>query len=173
MIKNKRGLSGVVVAVIMIALVMAAAAIIWVVVSNMIQGKTKNAENCFGNYDKIKINGIYTCHDSDNNEAQFSISIGDIEIESLLISIYSAGSTSTFELTNIDKLLPNLQNYPRDAGGFGTENVKLPSKNGGLTYIADNFLYVIDKIEISPTIGGSQCGIADTSSVIDDCDALA
>jgi len=168
MIKNKRGLSGVVVAVIMIALVMAAAAIIWVVVSNMIQGKTKNTENCFGNYDKIKINGIYTCHDSTDDNAQFSISIGDIEIESLLVSIYSAGTTKTFELTPGLGSIADLGPYPS-----GTGDVELPSRNGGLTYIASGFPSVIDKIEISPTIGGSQCGIADTMQAIDDCDALA
>ena len=167
MIKNKRGLSGVVVAVIMIALVMAAAAIIWVVVSNMIQGKTKSTENCFGNFDKIQINNLYTCYDDDLDEAQFSISIGDVNVDSILIAIYSEGTTTTFELTNNPKETPGLLPYD----GLST-TTELPAKNGGLTYIASGFGFEIDRIEISPTIGGSQCGVADTLSTIDNCDSL-
>ena len=61
--KNHKGLSGVITAVIMIALVLAAAGIVWGVVNNMLKGQMEGAEACFGNYDKVTINSIYTCYD--------------------------------------------------------------------------------------------------------------
>ena len=71
--KNKRGLSGVIAAVLMIALVMVVSVIVWVVVRNLVEGKLEDVESCFGDYGKITINSRYVCYNFTSNKFQFSI----------------------------------------------------------------------------------------------------
>ena len=52
-IKNKKAISGIVTAVIMIALVMAAAIIVWVVVNNLVTEQLGEAESCFMIFGKV------------------------------------------------------------------------------------------------------------------------
>lgn len=163
----KTGLSGVITAVIMIALVMAAAAIVWGVVNNVIRGQMKNAESCFGNYDKVTINSIYTCYDSTADTFQFSLDIGDIEVDSVIISVSSAGSTNGYTLTNTEQTISGLANY--ESTGFGTDLIKLPGKNAGKTYVANGFTEKPDLIKIAPVIDGQQCEISDSVSGIEVC----
>jgi len=86
--KNRRALSGVVTALILILLSIAAVAIVWASVKKTVSNKLEDAGSCFdvGFSDKVKLNNEYTCFNSSDNSTQFSIDIGDIEIEELLIS---------------------------------------------------------------------------------------
>ena len=173
--ENKKGVSGIIVAVIMIALVMAAGVIVWVVVKNTIEQKTSSTESCFGNFEKVSINPLYTCYDADKRYFNFSISIGDIEVDAIIISIASAGTTKSYEITNTPRAIKDsdgppvkgLANY--GSGGFGTDEIVLPGKNGGLTYISNFFSSDIDRIEISSIIGGNQCGVAERMTDIESC----
>ena len=93
MIKNRKGISGVITAVIMIALVLVAAVIVWVVVRNIVQGQLTGVESCFGVYGKVTINNRYTCYNSSSNKFQFSVNIGDIDVSAVLVSISGEGAT--------------------------------------------------------------------------------
>ncbi len=106
----KKGLSGVITVVIMIALVMAAAAIVWGVVNNLLKDKMESSEACFGNYNKVTINRIYTCYDSTFDTFQFSLNIGDIEVDEVLVSVSSEGSTNSYTLTNEAQTITGLLN---------------------------------------------------------------
>lgn len=169
--KNHKGLSGVITVVIMIALVMAAAVIVWGVVNTLIRGQMESAEACFGNYNKITLNGIYTCYEyisADNYYVHFSLNIGDIEVDSVLVSVSAEGATNSYTLTNEDEVtIPGLANY--GSTGFGTDLIILPSKNAGKTYIANGFTEKPDLIKIAPVINGQQCEISDTLSNIEIC----
>jgi hypothetical protein len=94
--KNNRGLSGVITAVLMIALVMVIVVIVWVVVRNIVQGQIGSVESCFEVYDKVTINNLYTCYNSTSNHFQFSIKVEDIELDKIIISVSSEGSTKSY-----------------------------------------------------------------------------
>jgi len=160
--KNRKGISGVVAAVLMIALVMVIAVIVWVVVRNIVQGQIGSVESCFGIYDKVTINNIYTCYNSTSSQFQFSIKIEDIDVDKVVISVSSEGSTNSYTLTNEDQPDIGLTKYP--SGG----EVKLPGRNAGLTYVTD-ISTKPDLIQIAPVVNGQQCEVSDSLSEIDDC----
>ena len=164
MIKNKRGLSGVITVVIMIALVMAAAVIVWVVVNNIVKGQLEGVESCFGVYGKVTINNQYTCYDTIGKKFQFSIKIEDIDVDSVLVSISGEGATKSYTIKNVNESISGLGPYPSGSG-----DVALPGKNSGLTYIESTFITKPDLIQIAPVIDGKQCEASDSLSEIDDC----
>ena len=168
MIKNKRGISGVITAVILIALVMATITIVWVVVRNMVQGGLEDVESCFGSYGEVTINSGYTCYNSSSNRFQFSINIRDIDLDSVIVSISGEGTTKGYTIRNIDEPITGLGSYPSGSG-----NVRLPSKNSGLTYMENTFTTKPDSIQIAPVINGKRCEFSDSLSEIDDCASLA
>ncbi len=169
-LKNKKGLSTVVATLLMILLVMTAMGIIWTSVSKLIIKKTEKSESCFDFElsEKIRINEDYTCYDTtnpNNKKVRVSITRRDIEIDSLLISISADGNSKSYTLTNQEVNVSGLTSYPD-----GSPNVKLPSKNGGLTYLADGFTAdELESIKIAPTIDESYCDVADTVIQIADC----
>ncbi len=165
--KNKKGISGVIVAVIMVALVLTATVIVWAVVNNVIEGQLGSVESCFGSYDKVKINSMYTCWDATNSEFYFSIEIKDIEVDSVVIGISGEAETKSFTITNEEQTISGLKNYD------GTTSVKLPEKNAGKTYITDSFSSKPDSIKIAPVVDRQQCEESDGVSEIDNCDVLA
>jgi len=163
--ENKKGVSGIVVAVIMIALVMAAGVIVWVVIKNMVEQKTKGTESCFGNFEKVTLNPLYTCFDSTG--IWFSISIADIDVDAVLVSMAAGGATKSFEITNTPRKITDLANY--SSGDFDDDLIKLPGRNEGLTYITNFHLGEPDSIEISPIINGNQCGVSDSMTEFYNC----
>lgn len=165
--KNKKGVSGVITAVIMIALVMVTAVIVWVVVRNIVQGKLGGVESCLEVYEKVTINNRYTCYNSSSDKFQFSIIIGEIDVDAVLISVSGEGEVKSFKITNENQQISNLTNY--GSTGFGTDNVTLPGKNGGKTYVTNYFTIQPDLIQIAPIISGKQCEVSDSLSEIDDC----
>lgn len=166
-LKNHRGLSEIVGVMILIVMAIFSAALVWVIVNNLISDQL-DSESCAGNYGKITINGRYTCYDSSSNNLQFSIGVGDIDVDSVLISISETGATNSYTLTNVDQTIIGLVPYPSGSG-----QVKLPAKNAGLTYISTGpYSTKPDEIKISPMIGGKQCDVSDSLSDIDDCSIL-
>jgi len=165
-LKNKNGLSGVVATVILILLVIVATTIVWTMVSNLIENKTSGVQSCFdvGFSDKVSFNQDYTCFDSENNEVQFSINIGDIEIEKVLVSISYAGTSKSFSITPEAQGFDDLVTYPSRGS-----SVTLPGKNSGLTYIATGISDAPDWIKIAPYVGEKQCGVSDTIYELEDC----
>ena len=176
---SKKGISGVITVVLMIALVMAAAAIVWGIVKSPLKGQVEGAKSCFGNFDKVTINPIYTCYDSTADTVQFSLSIGDIEVDEVLVSIASAGDIDPYTLITDDtgvivsndfgSGLANYNSADDPQTGFGTDLIKLPEENAGLTYVASGFSTEPDLIQIAPVIDGQQCEVSDTISGIESC----
>jgi len=167
---NKGGLSTVVTTVIMIALVVVAIAIIWAFVDQLIKTNTEKSKSCSNIYGKITINNRYTCYNSTSKEFMFSVKIGDIDIDELLVSISGDMNSKSFKLDNNGISIAALKNTT------GSSIVKLPGKNGGSTYIYNmtegGFSGKPDSIELAPIINKNQCEISDSLSEIDDCSLL-
>ena len=159
---HKKGISGVVTAVLMITLVLAATAIVWGIVNNTLNKQISNSESCFGNFEKVTINPVYTCYDSSAGEVHFSLSIGDIEVDEVVVSISSAGGTTPYTIAGTDPGNTGLTLYL--SGG----DVILPGINSGLTYVA-SVSAKPDLIKIAPVLNGQQCEISDTISGIESC----
>lgn len=165
--KNKKGISEIIITVIMIGLVLAAAAIVWGVVNSIISGKIKNTESCFGNFGKININSQYVCYDDTAKTFQFSLEVADVsDIDKILVSISGTGATKTFTLNTTGKV-DNLANF--GSTGFGTDTITIPSKNEGKSYITNFFVSKPDSIKIAPVIKGQQCDPSDTLNEISYC----
>ena len=164
---SKKGISGVITTVIMIALVMAASSIVWVTVNNLIGEKLEEAGSCFDVFEKIIINSRFTCYNLSAKEFQFSISVGDIEIDELLVAISGGGQSQSFKLTEAGLTENYLRQYP--SGEYG-QPIFLPEKNSGKTYVMDvESFSVPSSIQIAPVIGGKQCEVSDSLKDIDRC----
>jgi flagellin-like protein len=168
---NKKGLSAVVTVLLLIALTVAVVAIVWGVVNNLVTDELEGAGSCFGVLDKVSLDSRYTCYNGTGNELWFSISMGNIDVDEVLVSITGEGTSSGFKINNTDSQITNVFSFP----SRGT-SVKLPGKNSGLTYIFDlgasGFTGEPDKIEIAPIISGNQCGISDTIQQFDSCSSI-
>ena len=167
---NKKAMSGIVAAVIMIALVIAITGIVWVVVTNLVTEQLGEAGTCLDVLGKISINPQYTCYDGDATHLQFSLGVGDIDIEKVIVSVSGATTTKSYEISYISAAVSGLTFYN------GTSEVWLPGKNEGFTYILDTEgqgLGRPDVIKIFPVVSGRQCDASDTVSEISDCLLLA
>ncbi|MBU2104533.1 MAG: hypothetical protein KKF67_02035 [Nanoarchaeota archaeon] len=166
--KNKAGISTIIATVILIGLVIVAIGIIWVSIRGVIIKQIESTELCFGNYDKVNLNSLYTCYDVSSDSMRISLSIGDIEVNKVLISISGTGTTKNFGISNNASLIGGVTNYPS-----GTASIQLPGKNSGLTYVYDlstgGFIGKPDKIEITPVIEDQQCEISDSLLAIENC----
>jgi flagellin-like protein len=161
--KNKKGVSGVITAVIMIALVIVSVAIVWGVVNKMIEDET-GSSSCMNLFEKITINGEYTCYNSSSNELRVAINVANVEIDELLLSISDVEGSKSFTIPTTDS---NLREYSGEYGNL----IKLPKKNAGLTYFVRN-VKNSTSIKIAPIINEKQCEIVDSLKKIDDCKFL-
>ncbi|MCX6750604.1 MAG: hypothetical protein NTZ83_04050 [Candidatus Pacearchaeota archaeon] len=171
--KNKRALSTVIATVLIILLVVVSTTIVWVFVRNIVVSRTHGVDTCFNveASDKVTINDYYTCYNQTSNEVQFSVSITDAQIDSLIVTILIGGNSRSFTLTNNDTVIQDLAPYK---GNYGTP-VKLPGTNEGRTYVA-NFttefeqgVGKVDWIKIAPVIEEKQCGASDETYQVEDC----
>jgi hypothetical protein len=165
--KNEKGLSAIITTVILIAISMAAVVLVWVFVNNMIKKQINSSESCFGNYNKITLNPQYTCYDetdSSNYSLRFSLSIGDVKVDKVVVSVSSASAVKSYTITNAAQFVNGLKMYPS-----GISLVNLSEMNGGLTYEAFEFGSKIDSIKIAPVISGTQCDVSDSIAEIEDC----
>lgn len=165
--KNHRGISGIVAMVIMIALVVGITATVWVVVNNLVKGQIGSSESCFGNFGEVGLNKQYTCYDSSLSEIQFAIKIGDISIDSALVSVSGKSGSKSFEIKN-----NSTYSYVKMYGGSYGGTLQLPAKNAGLTYIINlTGIGITDakSIKIAPIINSNQCEVSDSVLEINNC----
>jgi hypothetical protein len=164
---SKKGLSAIVITVILVALSMAAIVMVWAFVNNMIKKQISSSESCFGNAEKVTLNRQYTCYEQTGSsyKLRFSLSIGDVQVDRVIVSLSSAGTTKSYQITNLNQTIPNLVMY----SGTNPTNVILPEKNAGLTYNVTGFTSKIDSIQIAPVIGETTCEVSDSLSEIDSC----
>jgi hypothetical protein len=173
---NKRGLSTIIITVILIALSLAAVVLVWGFVNNLIKKQIGSTESCFGNYDKVQINKQYTCYEDLGTGAyalRFSLAVGSVNLTKVVVSVSSASAVKSYEITNEVQQIPNMANYPCVGECWWADNlnIKLPGKNSGLTYRIIGFTSTMDLIQVAPVIGGEQCE-ASSLSEIESCDLL-
>ncbi len=149
--------------VVMIALVMAVAAIVFTTTKKTVEEKIKKTQACgLEIIGELSINSEYVCYDSTNDEIQFSINRGEIDLDKLIIAIETETEIKKFELKENE---PNDNLSPFISGG----NTTLPAKNGGRTYIGTGFDEEVIGIKIIPVINGEQCEVADSLNEITFC----
>ena len=167
---EKKAISGIVTAIIMIALVMAATSIVWTIVNNLVREKLDEAGSCFDTYDKVIINDQYTCYNVTSQELLFSIGVGDIELTELLVSISGGGESQGFKLNSAGITTGYLSSYPANE-----PTVFVPEKNSGKAYLFDTVTAGITNptsIQVAPIVNGKQCELSDSLQGIDDCRSL-
>lgn len=163
--KNKRGLSGVVTMVILIAVVMAGTTIVWSVTKKTVESQVDQAKSCYGIYDKVAINSEYTCYDADTDRLYLGINVGDVDIDEILVSITPTSEDSTsFVLTSELQTITNIGPYPSTSG-----QVKAPDKKSGNTYVISSMTSSIDNIKLAPKVGDKQCEVSDTLYSVPAC----
>lgn len=173
---NKKGLSGIIVTMILIAITMAVVVIVWTIVNNLVEEQTEKAASCFGIFEKVTIDDKYTCYNYNTNEIQFSINIVDVEVDEILISISASSGSKNFRIKSDEEIINNLRYY---SGSYNSP-VKLPDKDGGTTYIFNwtNALYPgseknsVNQIKIAPMINQKQCEPSDSATDIVNCEIL-
>jgi hypothetical protein len=167
--KNRKGLSTIVVTLLLIGISMVAVAVVWGFTSSMVKNQIKNSEACYGNFDKIKLNGEYTCYErsGSNYYLRFAISLTDIKPEKIVVAVSAAGETKSYTITNASSTTTGLTRYPS-----GSTSVFLPEKNGGYTYRTEAFTGPINSIKIAPVMAGVQCDMSDSIIEFVDCSLL-
>lgn len=165
---KKRGMSMIISAVIMILLVLIAMGLVWVAVKNIVDEGVGETESCFGIFGKVDINDRYTCYNSSSGEVQFSVDIGDIDVEKVIVSISTIGGSSSIEIYE-GAVYPNVKDY----NGDYNLGISFPGKNSGRTYVASGFSQKVDSIMIAPVINGRMCDSSDSTNEIYDCLLIA
>lgn len=162
--KNKKGVSGIIATIIMVGMVIATISIVWNFVNDIVEDRLSESESCFGIFGEVAINSEYTCYNFSSNALQFSISMGDIDVDEVLVSISGEGTTQGIKIGNVAQTIIDVTNYPS-----GSVMISLPQKNSGSTYIKSNVATKPDSIKIAPIINQKQCEISDLLSEIDNC----
>jgi len=168
---NKKGLSTIVVTLLLILLSLVAIGIVWTFVNNLIKNQISSNEACYGNFDKVEINKKYTCYEvmsgaTTTYNIRFSLSVGDVDVEKIIVGIYTDNEIKSYEISNFSQTLAGLKPVPS-----GTQ-VELPDKNSGLSYNGTGFTSKINSIQITPVISGTQCEVSDSLSQIENCALL-
>ncbi len=169
MIMKKKGISGIVATVIMIALVVGVTAIVWVVINNLITDQIGSTESCFGSFGEVTLNKQYTCHDLNPliNEIKFSINIDDLNVDSVLVSISGESGAKSFEIKN-----SSTYSYVKMFSGSYGGALQLPEKNAALTYIVNltgSGVSDAKSIKIAPIINDNQCEVSDSIIEVSSC----
>ena len=162
--KRKKGMSEVVTTVLMIGLLLGLVSIVWVTINNLVSKEIKTTQTCFGNFDKLALNEAYTCYNLTTKEFYFSLSVGDIPLDNIIIMIGGEGTTNSINLNSTSSALANVRNYPSNTSG-----VTAPASNSGKTYIYSGLDVAPDYIRISPVIGGEKCQESDALTNIEAC----
>ncbi|MFH1326970.1 MAG: archaellin/type IV pilin N-terminal domain-containing protein [archaeon] len=165
---NKRGLSAVVAALLLVLLTIVLVGILWVVISNLVEGNLDKTQSCLDIFEKVTLGDAYTCYNDSSDELHFSINLKDIKVDGVLVSISGAGSRQSLTITNTLTQITNIRPYT----GEYLEDVQLPEQNGGRTYVFNasaTGVFWPDKIEIAPIINGNQCDVSDSILEIDRC----
>lgn len=168
--KNKKGVSAVVGTLVMISLTIGAVAMVWAIVSNLVNKNIESSESCFGIFDKVTLNPRYTCYNNTAgigpNQLWFSISRKEIEkVDDILVVISGSGTSARFKI--IEDAPAELSYYPNK-----TQPVGIPGDNQGLTYIYElpsSFTQKPEMIEIALIIDEEVCGNIDSMKNFGSC----
>lgn len=170
---RQRGMSVVIGTVLLLALVVVAAAIIWGLVTNMIENNLEDADTCFAALSDrlIRINDEYTCYDAVEDELRIAIDRDDVVLDSLLLSIANGEDRKSYTITEAGVSPEGDLFLPSDA------DAELPGRGGGYTYRLRNVMGGVfpegdpipRAITISPKISGTQCEQVDSTLSVGNC----
>lgn len=165
---DRRGVSAVIATVLLIGLTVFAVAIVWGIINTFIGDEIDRGDACFGIFGEVSIHDPFTCYNGSSNELEFSIRVGDIEVEEILVRISGNESSVNFKLTEEGSEIDNLEMYDRN------NTVVSPGKNSILTYRfnIDNSGIKEERLrsmEIAPLIDGVQCETSDSKSNFASC----
>jgi flagellin-like protein len=170
---NNKGLSTVIATLMLILLTLVLVGILWAVISNLVSNKLEDTQSCFDNFEKVKVNEQYTCFNGSTNEFQFSISIGDVKVDEVLVGISGDGQKKSLKISNTPTVISGLRPYK----GLYTDTSVLPQNNSGLTYVynlaSGGFSTKPTKVELAPVISGNQCDVSGSTQEIVYCGSLA
>lgn len=151
---KNRGLSTIVATMLIILLTVAVVGVVWVTVKNIIEPNLEKSESCFGIQEQISISkNRFTCYDSTNKELKYLISVRDVNLEKIIVSITHDGKKVSRTI----------------------EQTEVPSKNSGKTYSIKVGNLFTDtntndySIEIAPVVNGNSCGVVDSMLEVPDC----
>lgn len=164
---SKKAISETITTLTFIGLAIVAIGIVWVVVNNLLQENISQTSSCFNILDKVKFEDDYTCFKSSSNELEFYLTIGNIDVDNVLISI--TGEEGAKSLT-----LEKSQSYSflKYLNGEYKEEVSLPSKQSGKTYVINLNEFEIGNplgIKVAPVVNGKQCEVSDNVLDLQNC----
>lgn len=170
--KSKRGLSAVIAAVLLILLALALVGIVWAVVKDLVE-REMSTTDCLDGFGKVEFNHHYTCYNLSSKELWISVSIGDIEIKKVTVSVSAGGSKKSFDILEGGSSETYIR--PSLVTSYGS-TFYLPGKNEGKTYFYNMTLATFsddpDRLEIYPVINENTCSATDSVTEIVDCGLL-
>jgi len=151
--KNKKGLSGVITMLLLVALVLVLVGIIWGVVNSLVEGKISESEACSFIFGKLSIDSTKTCYEG--TTLKFFIERKDLDIDALIVSIGGKKNSLNLELnSSVNDLV----------------NDNLLNKKSGRGYSVDvGSIGIPESIKIAPIINGVSCEISDSFIGIEEC----
>jgi len=162
--KNRRGISSIIATLLLIVLTVVLIAVVWGVINGLVKGKIGESSACFGNFEEVKLSSLYSCYNRTSNQTQFSLNIGNLDVDGVLVSISGPSQSKSFTIKNVLQNITNVTNYN------GTTQVILPEKNSGATYrYSWGNSAAPNSIQIAPSISGQQCPMSDSISSLDNC----
>lgn len=161
---NKKGLSQIVGAMILVLITVAGVAIVGTSTRVFVKDKLDNSQSCFELTDQIKVNDDFSCYNVTRNITHVSIIRKDVDLKKIRVTVIMEENSFSFELTNESITIPLVQNYPNNDTG-----VKIPSKEGSRTYIVEGITSYPEKIVIAPETEETSCGIVDSFENIPVC----
>ena len=162
---NKKALSATVNTMLLIGMTIAAGAIIWGVVGNMVTNKLDESASCYGIQGKILLNEEYTCYNESAKTLRFSISLKDVIPEEILIAAQTNNFSKVVTIPKNSSLVEDVVFYPT----VGDGKVSLPEEDAGKSYTISNVEFKPIKIQLAPRISGTTCEVADTITPIIYC----
>ena len=166
---NKKALSTVVTTLLTISLALVAIAVVWGITTGLIQKQISGAEKCNDLINKITLNSQNTCYDEAQQSLQFSINVGDIVVDDILVTIIDPFSGKSFKFKDAE-----IEYTVRKYGEMPGLPLEVPGKNSGTTYVADLDNLGLSgakpqSIKIAPVIKTEQCDQVDSIVEISYC----
>lgn len=140
---SKKGLSTVIVTVLLIMLTVSAVSIIYAFVIPMIRGDLDKTKTCYDLREQIMIaDERYTCYNSTHTSIMIQRGEKNVEIEGFIVSLISNGEGNRYEIKAGS--VPGVRMYN------GNQDLEIPGIGGALTYI---FNVSSSYVNIAPIAG--------------------
>lgn len=162
--KNKKALSGVVTAIILIAITLSAGLIVGKIVKSLVENKLNSTASCYNIVEKVQVNEEFTCYNATGQYAQVSLSLGQISPTKVLIALIYENESKVYSIYADNQTVPDITNYPSNLTG-----VQLPAEESGKTYFISRLESKPSKIQAAPMMGDTQCEVIDTLTPVDNC----